>query len=151
MERRMQLTVSQAARAARKSKGQISRMVKSGRISADRDEDGRPRIDASELLRVYPNADLEKRDATAKQETREKQETHNDNSAVRAQLELMREERDRLIAELDRERRERNQDREKAVEREEWLKGQVETTQRLLEDHRAKSEPSRGFWSRIWP
>jgi hypothetical protein len=57
--------------------------------------------------------------------------------------------RDRLIAELDRERRERDQDRGKAVEREEWLKGQVEVTQRLLEDQRAKGEPPRGFWSRL--
>jgi len=146
----MKLTVSQAARAAKKSKGQISRMVKSGRISADRDESGRPHIDASELLRVYPNADLEKRDETTKQETNEKQETRNDNSTMRTQLELMREDRDRLIAELERERRERNQDREKAVEREEWLKGQVEATQRLLEDQRAKSEPPRGFWSKLW-
>lgn len=146
----MKLTVSQAARAADKSKGQISRMVKNGKISADRDDDGRPHIEASELLRVYPDADLGKRDATAKLETLKKQETHNNNSAVHAQLELLREERDRLIAELDRERRERNQDRGKAVEREEWLKGQVEATQRLLEDQRVKSEPSRGFWSKIW-
>ena len=149
MEHPMKLTVSQAARAAGKSKGQISRMVKNGKISADRDDDGRPHIEASELLRVYPNTNLEKRDATTKQETIDKRETRNDNSAIHAQLELMREERDRVIAELDRERRERNQDKEKAIEREGWLKGQVEATQRLLEDQRAKAEPARGFWSKL--
>ena len=43
----MLLTVSQAARAAGKSKGQISRMIRSGKISADRSDPARPLIDGA--------------------------------------------------------------------------------------------------------
>src|SRR5512132_3962510 len=50
----MSYTIGTAARATGKAKSTISRDVKSGRISAQRQPDGSYLIDPSELHRVYP-------------------------------------------------------------------------------------------------
>ncbi len=83
----MELTVSQAARAARKSKSQISRMVKNGRISASKSADGRPVIDLSELQRVYPDAGLAQHEERSPPRNRGNRGNTGDNSAMRAELE----------------------------------------------------------------
>lgn len=50
----MVYTLGEAAKATGKSKATISKAIKSGRISAHKDEKGTFRIDPSELHRVYP-------------------------------------------------------------------------------------------------
>lgn len=50
----MSWTISRAARETGLSKSTISRAVKSGRISAARQDDGSYRIEPAELFRVYP-------------------------------------------------------------------------------------------------
>ena len=50
----MVYTLGEAARATGKSKATISKAIKSGRISAQKDEIGTFHIDPSELHRVYP-------------------------------------------------------------------------------------------------
>lgn len=47
------LTLGQAAKLAGVGKTTLTRAIKSGRLSADRRDDGSYRIDASELARVY--------------------------------------------------------------------------------------------------
>jgi len=47
-------TLGQAAIAVGKSKATISKAIKSGRISADKQDNGSYKIDPSELHRVYP-------------------------------------------------------------------------------------------------
>ena len=47
------LTLGQAAKQAKVSKTTLTRAIKSGRLSADRRDDGSYQIDASELARVY--------------------------------------------------------------------------------------------------
>lgn len=49
-----ELTLGQAAKAVSKSKSTINRAIKSGKLSAQRQEDGSYRIDPSELFRVWP-------------------------------------------------------------------------------------------------
>lgn len=49
----MALSLSQAAKAAGKSKSTINRAIKSGKLSATRHDDGSYSIDASELSRVF--------------------------------------------------------------------------------------------------
>jgi len=49
----MVYTLGEAAKATGKSKAAISRAIKTGRISADRQNDGSFKIDPSELHRVY--------------------------------------------------------------------------------------------------
>lgn len=50
----MVYTLGEAAKATGKSKATISKAIKNGRISAQKDETGTFRIDPSELHRVYP-------------------------------------------------------------------------------------------------
>lgn len=50
-----ELSLSQAAKAAGKSKSTINRSIKTGKLSATRHEDGTYSIAASELFRVFPN------------------------------------------------------------------------------------------------
>jgi hypothetical protein len=50
----MVYTLGEAARATGKSKATISKAIKSGRVSASKDETGTFQIDPSELHRVYP-------------------------------------------------------------------------------------------------
>lgn len=49
----MELSLSQAAKAAGKSKSTINRAIKSGKLSATRHDDGSYSIDASELSRAF--------------------------------------------------------------------------------------------------
>lgn len=50
-----ELSLSQAAKTAGKSKSTINRAIKSGKLSATRHDDGTYTIAASELFRVFPN------------------------------------------------------------------------------------------------
>ena len=50
----MVYTLGEAAKATGKSKATISKAIKSGRLSAQKDETGTFQIDPSELHRVYP-------------------------------------------------------------------------------------------------
>lgn len=50
----MQFSLSQAARETGKGKSSIHRAIKSGRLSAQRHEDGTYSIDAAELFRAFP-------------------------------------------------------------------------------------------------
>ena len=52
----MQYTITTAAQATGKDRTTIHRAIKSGKISATRDDTGAYHIDASELHRVYPMA-----------------------------------------------------------------------------------------------
>ena len=51
----MVYTLGEAAKATGKSKATISKAIKSGRVSARKDETGTFHIDPSELHRVYPS------------------------------------------------------------------------------------------------
>lgn len=50
----MAYTLGEAAKATGKSKATVSKAIKTGRISAQKDETGTFQIDPSELHRVYP-------------------------------------------------------------------------------------------------
>ena len=56
METAMVYTLGEAAIAVGKSKATISKAIKSGRISAEKQPNGSYKIDPSELHRVYPPA-----------------------------------------------------------------------------------------------
>lgn len=51
----MQFSLSQAAKETGKGKSSIHRAIKSGRLSAQRHEDGTYSIDAAELFRAFPS------------------------------------------------------------------------------------------------
>src|SRR3954447_23782686 len=105
----MKLTQAEAARAAGVSRTHILRAIKGGKISAEKLEDGGIRIDASELLRVWPHADLKRARNNGNSLGNSHRDTGNSDgySADQALLAEIRQDRDRLRAELDKERQER--------------------------------------------
>ncbi len=109
------LTKAQAARAARVSHTTIWRAIKRGRLSAEQADDGTLRVDASELLRVFPHADLARAQERAphramlNQERSELHALHTlveelqaDKRHLRAELDRAAEERARLVSVIER-------------------------------------------------
>jgi len=83
----MKLTLGQAARQAGISKSYLSRLVKSGKISAERQENGEFRIDPSELDRL---ADIRPHGHDAGNSTSERLETPRE-LVLQREVELLRE------------------------------------------------------------
>ena len=106
-------------------------------------------VDASELLRVFPGADVGKRDATFPRAT---SETPRETGALQAHLDLLLDERDRLRAELDRERAEWRDERDQQRRERERLIGVLEAVQHQLADMRPRppATETRGLWRRLF-
>lgn len=126
----MAYTLGEAAKATGKSKATISKSIKSGRISATKDETGTFQIDPSELHRVYaPTV------STEQKETPENPTGNTSNDG------LIRELQARLEA-----AHERLADKETVISdlREDRDKWRQQATA-LLADQR----PKRGLWTRL--
>lgn len=103
-----------AGRAIGKSKASMHRYIESGRISASK-VDGGYEIDPAELFRVFPEAfnkfretgsgNPEGDDAEPHETDGTVPQTANENSALRAQIKMLRELVERADLDLDRERR----------------------------------------------
>lgn len=94
------LTLSQSAKAISKSKSTLNRAIKSGRLSAIRNEDGTFSIDPSELARAFPQ-NTQEREPEPRQERLEKRSGTEESSKV-AMLELLLErEREALARERE--------------------------------------------------
>lgn len=96
----MKLTLGQAAKAAGRSKGTLSKLLKSGEISAHKDDKGRWQIDPAELSRwmdanPFPN-DTENQNATPEEST--------ENGVLQIEIKMLREQVETLSTERDRER-----------------------------------------------
>ena len=137
------LTQAQAARAARTSRTSIWRAVRDGRLSAERLEDGSLRIDASELLRVYPRADIDRarrsgdsvtRTGTSDSQRAPKERIDGELRALTAHLDELKRDKERLVRELE----------DAAAERRQLL-SMLEAKDRLIED---KRERKRWRWFR---
>lgn len=143
----MKLTLGQAAKAANRSKGTLSKALNSGGISAEKDDKGRWQIDPSELSRwmsanPFPNG-VDTQEETHV-ETRE-------NSALSVEVKMLREQIDTMKAERDRERGQLV-DQIEAL-REQAARQSAEHRQALaaLTDQRERDAalPRRGFWARL--
>lgn len=97
-------SLKQAADAVGRGKPAILKAIKSGRISAKKDDNGQWQIDPAELHRVYPVTTTANGSDTA---TGERQETPKETGDVGAEVAVLRErlaEKDELIADLRTER-----------------------------------------------
>jgi len=101
------LSLRDAGREVGVSKSTIFRAIKSGRMSAMRDDDGNFAIDPAELFRVYPPRQALERAAAMpsgqgapSSETSETPALRAEIEGLRAQLQLMREKDDEIINEL---------------------------------------------------
>ena len=139
------LTQAQAARAASVSRTTIWRAIKDGQLSYERVDGKNVLIDASELLRVYPHADLQRADERSVNDVPNAREHGNalvhsgEIRALRELVEELRADKGRLQAELDR----ASDERRKLLE-------MVETKDRLLTDQREKERSSLTLWARLW-
>lgn len=101
----MILTLRQAAELTGKSKSTLTRAIKSGRLSASRDGEGRYAIDPAELARTYPFVRRPDAPHDARNGVPCNGETEPDDAAIlRLKLSLLVDERDRERAAAERER-----------------------------------------------
>ena len=125
----MKMSLNQAAKTCGRAKSTVLDAIKSGRLSAPKDNKGRYEIDASELHRVFPFKATEQSETASDRTLEPKsttQENHNDTRGLEREVELLRE----ML-----EKSETNADH--------WRK-MAERQQALLEDKRPK-----GFFKRL--
>jgi excisionase family DNA binding protein len=129
----MKLSLSQAAKEAGVSKPTLSRWVKKGKISAERQDDGSYQIDVSELDRIR---DLLKSGNRSGNPDMKRSETHNEKSVLQAEIGLLRErlsDKDQRLHEKDDVIEDLREDRDR------W-RTQAEQAGRLLTDQRPETE-----------
>lgn len=143
----MKLTLGQAAKTARRSKGTLSKALTSGGISAEKDDKGRWQIDPSELSRwisanPFPSS-FENQSETP-------YETH-ENSAIGVEVKMLREQIDAITAERDRERGQLVDQIEDLRARLDGAETERVRLNALLTDQRERGAalPNRGFWARF--
>ena len=143
----MKLTLGQAAKTAKRSKGTLSKALNSGGISAEKDDKGRWQIDPSELSRwmsanPFPNR--------LQNQLETPEETH-ENSALGVEVKMLRERIDAMTAERDRERGQLVDQIEDLRARLDGAESERVRLNALLTDQREKSETQikRSFWGRL--
>lgn len=130
------LNVSAAARATGIHRVTIQKHIKQGKLSAIRDEAGKPQIDVAELIRVYGPLKSDGSTGSAAQSVAEQQQTTSGGIVAETALEALREQ---LKA---------------AQEREEWLKRQLEAEQERSRELERRMLPpggeKKGFFARLF-
>lgn len=127
------LTLSQAAKAIAKSKSTLNRAIKSGRLSAVRNEDGTFSIDPSELARAFPQNALERKRMVHHEPAKERFGTE-EASRITMLEQLLEKEREALA-------REREVSADLKEDRDRWR----QQASALLSDQRPKA----GLWARL--
>lgn len=143
----MKLTLGQAAKVAKRSKGTLSKALTSGSISAQKDDKGRWQIDPSELSRwmdanPFPNG-LENQEET--------DEKTPNNGALWVEVKMLREQIEALRQERDRERGQLVDQIEDLRTRLDGAESERVRLNALLTDQREKpgEQPKRGLLARI--
>jgi hypothetical protein len=126
------LTLSQAAKESGKSKSVLLGAIKSGRISASRNDLNQWQIDPAELFRVYP---LERQENGQKEQNRPNQEQQ-ENALLRVQISYLEKQLATATAVADDLRTDRDHWRQQATA--------------LLTDQRKPTGRGFGFWSRLF-
>lgn len=144
----MKLTLGQASKTAKRSKGTLSKALNSGGISAEKDDKGRWQIDPSELSRwmsanPFPNS--------RENQYETPNETH-ENSALGVEVKMLRERIDAMNAERDRERGQLVDQIEDLRARLDGAEAERVRLNALLTDQRGSNitSPKRTFWGRLF-
>ena len=124
----MVYTLGEAAKATGKAKATISKAIKSGRISALKGDDGRYRIDPSELHRVY-SPTPHKTSEPEQYETPKKPEVNTRETNIIRELEIFLEAAKQRLTDRDDQLSDLREDRDK------WR----QQATALLEDRRPRS------------
>lgn len=121
----MKLTLNKAAQTCGRSKSTLLEAIKSGRLSAPKDDKGRYAIDPAELHRAFPFKTSDQSANRSSEPIPTPPDNHTNNKALEREIELLREMLTKAEANTDH-----------------W-RGMAERQQVLLEDKRPK-----GFWAR---
>jgi hypothetical protein len=146
------LTLSQAAKAISKSKSTLNRAIKSGRLSAVRNEDGTFSIDPSELARAFPQNAPERAPMAHREPDLERPGTE-DSSKIAMLEQLLAREREALA-------REREVSADLKEDRDRWRSqatgllsdlrtAQDKTTVTASSEASSNSQP-KSFWRRLF-
>ena len=131
-------SISEAARLTGKARSTLHRHINNGKLSKSTGHDGAPVVDTAELIRVYGPLQEQSSSETGAIGQRATPEKAAQSAPLRAEVEALRQEKlDRLAAELEDVRQQRD----------DW-KAQAERLSRALTDQRESSQP-RTWWRRI--
>lgn len=146
----MAYTLGEAAKASGKSKATISKAIKSGRLSAVKQDTGVFRIEAAELLRVYPKP-VDRNQERTPQTVAQTAENTPSVKELQARLEAAQErltDRDTVIADL---REDRDRWRQQATA---LLADQrpvpKPVTGPVSQSEQPFAQPPKGFWKRLF-
>lgn len=127
----MKLSLNKAAQACGRSKSTILDAIKSGRLSAPKDDRGRYQIDPSELHRVFQIKVSDQSENRSPEPLPTTDENHSDTNVLEREVELLRE----MLT--------------KAEQSADHWRGMAERQQILLEDKRQTEKPT-GFFKRLF-
>lgn len=143
----MKLTLGQAAKYASRAKGTLSKALKNGQISAEKDDTGRWQIDPSELQRwIDTNPFLNTIENQSATHT-ETLQNPNGNSALSTEVKMLREQMDKLEAMHERERQTLvSQVEDLKVEAERRSREHMQTLAVLTDQREKVATPPRRFF-----
>jgi excisionase family DNA binding protein len=133
----MEYSLTEAAHATGLSRPTIFRAIKNGKLSARRLEDKSYRIDASELVRVYPLVSMKRDDATPRDAPKQA-ETAVTPGASETELALLRLKVQMLEEQMTRERELRGQEREAQDREREVSRDTISDLRKRLDDEQAE-------------
>jgi chromosome segregation ATPase len=119
--------------------------MKDGRLSYEKGPDGSFQIDLSELVRVFPDADVRRTGAGTRADAPNVHGTEHLNgfNALQALVQELKEDKTRLQRELDRAAEERQQLLA-------MLERQTEQVKLLTDERQQKERHSPTLWARLW-
>lgn len=143
------VTISEAARLVGMARQNLYKnYINEGKISVERDNLDKPRIDTSELIRVFGEIRMTSEGTEKKQRMTYEEDSHDNGlyAQIQAKDEVIAALRDQLAAAADRER--------KAEEREAWIRQHLDDAQRqiklLTHDGGSGQAAMRKSWWRFW-
>lgn len=143
------VTVSEAARLVGLARQNLYKnYINEGKISVDRDHLGKPKIDTSELIRVFGEIRM------THDVSQEEQMMTTENAIHDSKLAVITQAKDQVIAALRLQIEAAIEREKKAEDREAWLRQQLEDAQRqvklLTHDGGGGSSTKRAPWWRLW-
>ncbi len=139
------LNMSQAARAAGKSRKTLYRHIDAGKLSIEKDATDNPVVDVSELQRVYGELNLDATDDTVRQD---RDMPHEATGAAQHEIELLKLRLEMTEQERDNERERREQSDE---ERHRLLViVETQTKQLAAPKETTEDQPQPRFWGRLF-
>lgn len=143
----MNYSASQAAKAVGKSIPTITRAIKSGKLSAEKVNGGGYKIDPSELFRVWPSV----MDTVVSQPNTLGTETPPKNNALQGEVEALRKQIKLMDEERDRERSQLSETIDDLRKRLDAESTERRTLTAQITDQREKAgaSPKQGFWARL--